>query len=265
MCDDINKEIAKELVSQTAGEAYRDIAHPTAQSTGQLISFIPRTIKVWLGRWEKWILNGEYAMKETEALLAEKLKNISEEKIVEPEPYVAIPAIQQLSYSFDSHELRDMYANLLASSMNIDTKYDVHPAFVDIIKQLTPDEAKLLKSLPPTTMNYHPLVDLRLFTGNDTKGHITVVRNYSNIGEGICEMPENICTYIDNLDRLKIICVLEDIRVTDSSKYVAIEKSESLTYIRENLKIEEKHTFSLNKKSFALTEFGESFIKHCIS
>ena len=32
-------------------------------------------IKVWLGKWEKWILNGEYAIRETEKLLEEKRSN----------------------------------------------------------------------------------------------------------------------------------------------------------------------------------------------
>ena len=134
MSNDLNQDVAKELIAQTAGKTYDDIAHPTAHATGQIVSFIPRTVKVWLGKWEKWILNGEYAIKETEKLLEEKLKHIPEDKIVEPEPYVAVPAIQQLSYSLDSEELRELYANLLASSMNADKKSDVHPAFVDIIK-----------------------------------------------------------------------------------------------------------------------------------
>ena len=49
----MGKEIAKELVTQTAGSAYNDVAHPAAQATGQLVSFIPRTIRVWFGKWEK--------------------------------------------------------------------------------------------------------------------------------------------------------------------------------------------------------------------
>ena len=49
------------------------------------------------------------------------------EKIVEPEPYVAVPAIQAISYAMNSDELRNLYANLLAKSMIKDTKDTVHP------------------------------------------------------------------------------------------------------------------------------------------
>ena len=40
------------------GKAYDDLAHPTAKSIGNTISFLPRTIGIWLSKWEKWIING---------------------------------------------------------------------------------------------------------------------------------------------------------------------------------------------------------------
>lgn len=69
-------------------------------------------------------------MAETEKLLEQKLKNIDEEKIVSPESYVAVPAIQAISYSMNSDELRNLYANLLAKAMVTPTKDAVHPSFV---------------------------------------------------------------------------------------------------------------------------------------
>ena len=157
MSDDFGKDLAQEFVAQTAGKTYDDVAHPAASATGQLVSFIPRTIRVWLGKWEKWIINGEYSIKETEKLLEKKLANIAEDKITEPESYVAVPAIQQLSYSLDSEELREMYANLLASSMNIDTKTSVHPAFVEIMTYLDETEAKLDNCTREQFMDIHKL------------------------------------------------------------------------------------------------------------
>lgn len=52
-----------------------------------------------------------------------------------PEAYVAVPALQAISYSMNSEELRNMYANLLAKAIDIDEKDKVHPAFVELIKQ----------------------------------------------------------------------------------------------------------------------------------
>lgn len=44
-------------------------------------------------------------------------------------------------------ELRSLFANLLATAIDNGTAPAVHPSFVDVIKQLTPDEARLLAVL----------------------------------------------------------------------------------------------------------------------
>ena len=133
MCDTKDK-----LIEQASGvleKTYEDVVHPSAKSIGNTLSLVPRTVGVWLGKWEKWVINGEESIKLTASAVQEKASKIPEEKLTEPESYVAIPAIQQLSYCYDSEELREMYANLLVSSMNTDTKYQVHPSFVDIISK----------------------------------------------------------------------------------------------------------------------------------
>lgn len=45
----------------------------------------------------------------------------------------------------ESEKLREMYANLVAKSMNADFHDKVHPAYVEIIKQLSPAEAVFLE------------------------------------------------------------------------------------------------------------------------
>ena len=260
MSDNIGKEIAKELVTQTADNTYNDIVHPTANATGQLLSFIPRTIRVWLGKWEKWIINGEYAIKETEKLLDKKLENISAVKIVEPEPYVAIPAIQQLSYSLDSKDLREMYANLLASSMNIDTKTNVHPSFVDIIKQLCPDEAKLLKYLSnnPT----QPLIDV-ILKYKKGSGYIEQIKNFTIIADNLCDNPSEIFSYLDNLERLKLINILDNVYINDTSLYKPLEEHPVIKEIMSS-KVENTFSYEIRKHSFELTAFAKNFIKVCL-
>lgn len=260
MSDEMEKEIAKELVTQTAGSAYNDVAHPAAQATGQLVSFIPRTIRVWFGKWEKWIINGEYAIKETEKLLEKKLENISPEKIVEPEPYVAIPAIQQLSYSLDSEELREMYANLLASSMNKDTKTNVHPSYVDIIKQLCPDEAKLLKFL--SNKESQPLIDIH-FNRPNNSGFESVLRNFTSIAESVCENQNEIYSYLDNLERLKLIKIYDDIKFMDDAVYKPLEEHPKIKRIM-NQPVKDGASYEICRHLFELTAFAKNFIKVCL-
>lgn len=260
MSNDINQEIAKELVAQTAGKTYDDIAHPAAEATGKLISFIPRTIKVWLGKWEKWILNGEYAIAETEKLLEEKLAGIPEEKITEPEPYVAVPAIQQLSYSVDNPDLREMYANLLAASMNVDTKWNVHPSFVDIIRQLTPDEAKLLKYLSKHPQQ--PMINVHHNLANNGS-YIEVVRRFTNISEGVCDNVNGIYAYLDNLERLKLIEISEDVYLRNDKMYLPLEEHPLIKSVMGKA-LPTGESMKIRKGKFFVSSFGKEFINICL-
>lgn len=260
MNDDFNTSLAKSLVEQTAGKAYEDVAHPGLEATGKVLSFVPRTIRAWFSKWEKWLLNSEYSVKETEKILADKLKNVPEEKIVEPEPYVVIPALQQLSYSFDSEELREMYANLLASSMNEDKKWQVHPAFVDMIKQLCPDEAKILKYI--AKKKNLPLINIKLEKGNE-EGFTYSLYHYTNIGEMLCDNKEAIESYLDNLERLKLIEIPKGVYIVDNNKYKDIEKSIVVTNMM-NKPTTNGAKYEIERGYFEITSFGKDFAKVCL-
>lgn len=104
------------MIKQTEGvltEVYKDAVSPSIKPIGTMLSFLPRTIRLAFCRWEKWIVNAEESLLLTGELLKNKIEKIPAEKICEPEPYVAIPAIQQLSYCENSDELRGLYANLI--------------------------------------------------------------------------------------------------------------------------------------------------------
>ena len=134
-------------ILKTAPTIYEDALQPTVQEVGKFTARILRAINAAFSGLDKWILNKEYAIAETKKLLEQKLQNVDPEKIVTPEAYVAVPAIQAISYSMDNEELRNLYANLLAKAMNADTKEAVHPAFVEIIKQMSPIDALVLKEI----------------------------------------------------------------------------------------------------------------------
>ncbi len=143
---------------KTAPTLYEDVLQSTTQESGKTLTLIPRAINAALVPLRQWIAEREYKIAETEKLLAQKLEHVGEEKIVTPEAYVAVPAIQAISYSMDSVELRNLYANLLAKSMNSDTKDSVLPSFVEIIKQMSPIDSMVFKTIMERDVN--PIIDL---------------------------------------------------------------------------------------------------------
>jgi hypothetical protein len=64
---------------------------------------------------------------------------------IEPKPMIAGPTIDAMKYCGSKPHLRDLFANLPATAMDARTAENVHPAFVEIIKQLSADQAKMIK------------------------------------------------------------------------------------------------------------------------
>ena len=258
---DITKEVAKEI----AKDAYADGGKPIVKPTGELVGLVPRAIKAALAPVEKWILQREYNVEETKRLLAEKLKNVPPELIQPPEAHVAVPALQYISYCMDNEELREMYANLLANSMNEVVKDGVHPGFVEIIKQLCPDEAKILRYM--STHNTIPTITLRY--ENEKGGGIVIVRNFSNVGElAQCESPTSTNEYFDNMIRLGL---LEDSKAFSSLMEKELyDPLKNHRYILPHVEQAAFQTTDYNKAKFTegymrLTDYGKSFCKICLS
>jgi hypothetical protein len=179
MGKEIIKEITKEATKEIAKDVYNDAAKPIIKPSGELLGLVPRTIKAALSGLEMWILTKEYNVEETRKLLEEKLKDTSPEQIQPPEAYIAVPALQYISYCMDNQVLRNMYANLLANSMTAVVKNGVHPGFIEVIKQLSPDEAKILNYF-----SFNKIIPTISFRLKNSKGeHIAIQNNFSDIGE----------------------------------------------------------------------------------
>lgn len=140
-------------------------------------------------------------LNELDYLVKEKLRNVPENNIVSPTPRIAVPALQNASIT-EEYEIRELYANLLANSMNKVVKDGVHPAYVEIVKQLSPDEAKILCYM----RNHTTVPTITLRRENDKGEGIEIIKNFSNIGElSKCEHPFEVNKYFNNLIRLGLL------------------------------------------------------------
>lgn len=100
---------------------------------------------------EKRRIKYEINLKKFEKELTEKILEIPKENIQEPKESIIGPALEASKYYFDEKEIRDMFANLIASSM--DSAYNglSQHSFVEIIKQLSPYDAVLFNALKDIT------------------------------------------------------------------------------------------------------------------
>lgn len=250
---------------ETVPDLYNDGLKPATQESGKTLSLIPRTVNAALVPLRQWIAYREYNMAETEILLAQKLEHVGEEKIVTPEPYVAVPAIQAISYSMNNHELRNLYANLLAKSMNVDTKDSVHPSFVNIINQMSPIDAQVLKGI--MERNITPLL------------HITISeKEPEGLGGGSSTVEENITwmTFTDysiisisivNLCRLGLIEIPPLASYTTKAHYDCVKNSQKFQNLVSNIKAHmnlDKNEIGFEERCINKTSLGKSFNQVCM-
>jgi hypothetical protein len=247
--------------AQEFGDEFKDVGRDLAKiaktgvkSANVLMS--PLSAVVWgYDRIRDWVTSD----------VEEKLANTPPEQRQSPDLQVAAPAIEAISYTGDKPDLREAFANLLANAMDRSTAKDTHPAFVDVLRQLTSDEAKLLKEFGHSGVLI-PLIEVRAYSGNNPDDdYSTPLRQFSSIGYAAgCENPENIERYIDNLCRLEILRIPEGLKSAKSGGiYEMLEQHHIVQTIIEQAQESSKHMTFCHKVA-EFTAFGKAFFDLCI-
>lgn len=146
----VDPENSKEVLNEAkalASEVYKDAAKPVLQEVGSVAG---RTAKALLTPLRGLLWGWEKIEEFVENEVKLRLDKIPEEKRKSPEPEIAVPLLQALTYTAQNETLREMYINLLANSMNTDKNNIVHPSFVEIIKQMNSLDAKVFDKLAMT-------------------------------------------------------------------------------------------------------------------
>lgn len=135
-------------VTKLAPEVYKDLVKPAAQEVGVVVGRSAKAllspVRAFLWSWERieqLVVDG----------VNRRFDKIPEEQRKTPDPEIAVPLIQALTYTAQNDTLREMYLNLLTNSMDTAMDKNVHPSFVDLIKQMSALDAKVFETLARET------------------------------------------------------------------------------------------------------------------
>lgn len=270
------------IPENTANTIYNDIAHPVLLEAGKTMA-IPFKAINWLAK-----LAGDYCvdkMANTAKLkdcVQKRIESIPDEELREPPKNIVVPAILSNSYT-DSEELRLMYANLIANSMNKQQKHPAHPAFVEIIKQLTPSEALLLKSskiLTDTTPFCQIRYQKKSSFGNYSHHNLASNNIIRKFNEGVTAFKYYIPSLknipvpdlqimMDNFIRLNLIEVLTGKISTIKDSYIDFYKDEfnielEHSYVSQNENQWKDYELAHVLSVMTPTDFGMSFYEVCV-
>ena len=247
--------------SKLAPEVYNDLAKPAAKDIGDIAG---RTVKSLLApvrgllwgweRIEKMVIDG----------LNKRFEKIPEERQKTPDPEIAVPLMQALTYTAQNETLREMYLNLLANSMDASMDKDVHPSFVEIIKQMNSLDAKLLDRLSQE-LGYIQAINPNIAIKSEGKFFIGatpewflgwVIQGYNIF---------DVSSSIIRLSKFGLVELLFD-RTASEDKYENLKNHQDLISILTNYQKSYKDLeleINATKSVVYINEYGKQFFKSC--
>jgi hypothetical protein len=141
---DMATEIAKELAKQLpVKQAYDDVAAPAAAETGQFLGDLAKTLRLVFVPIQ---LAAAYQDR-VRAFIDRSIRAVPEANLIAPPPQILGPVLEGVRYEVEGTPIDEMFAALLSTSMDKNRHAAAHPAFAGIIKNLSADEARILKTL----------------------------------------------------------------------------------------------------------------------
>lgn len=241
---------------------YQDAIQPAAKEASKSLHLVVRAVNAALTPIEGFVWGVEKIRDFVREKVASKLDNVPPEEVQQPKAHVAVPAIEALRYTGEESDLAELYANLLATSMDKATAYRAHPSFVDMIKNMCPDEARIMKFLASGASQ--PLINLRMNL-KEGGGFVLTHRHLSLIGlKASCEHPPLTANYLDNLERLGLVEIQKTQRIKADEPYTEIEEYPQVKKIIEELKARDTHTLEIDRIKLDLTDLGKQFVRTCV-
>jgi len=236
---------------------YGDLAKPGVQQVGKALGTV-----FGLGNTVLWPI--QWANERSRIALERNLENyrirlesVPIEKIIPVAPEIGVPIAEKLSYVSDT-KLSELYINLLTKASNSEFVWEAHPSFVNIITNLSPDEAHLLEYF----------VQRKNLEFVNAKWSAPEV--YSFAGELLIDQvhaaslafPGNIQAYFSNLAGLGLVSIHLDRSVHGSNVYTALEEFWT-TYFNSKTPPAPDRTLEFERGAICVTTFGRQFIHAC--
>ncbi|WP_053600648.1 DUF4393 domain-containing protein [Bacillus sp. FJAT-18017] len=241
---------------------YDDLLKPASQELGKSLNTLAKTVNVALSPLAGLVWGYEKISAYVQKSLEAKLKNVPPEDIITPDISIAGPTLEAMRYTAHKEDLREMFVNILATSMSAKSQKNAHPSFVEILKQLNSDEALIIKSF--NNNDPKPILKVRIYGTEDKNYYSEPLVNFSGIPYiSGCLYPELGPSYIENLERLSLVDIDYNVYHTVPNSYDFIENHE---VIREWKAYADsiQRRIEIMQGVITITPFGEVFISTCV-
>ncbi len=234
---------------------YKDALQPGAKQAGRAVETLGMAVNAILEPLRRMCWNYEQIESYLVPTLNDKLRDVPAEELINPTSQIAGPAIEALRFVADEPAMRELFANLIASSMNKQTANNAHPAFVEIIKQLSSQEAQILQAF-----NWCKDIEMVKFRrqpeGAETSW-VPLDGFYVTLDKLEFFRNKELLTATTNIRRMGL-CVIGGRK--DATTFF------DARYAPQNLEVTDKykHPWRMDVSGLLLTSFGLRFFDSCV-
>ena len=191
-----------------------------------------------------------------------KLENTLLEQICPVVPEIGVPIAEKLSY-VTNEVISEMYLELLTRASVGHSANVAHPSFVNIIENLSPDEAVLLQATRHQ-LDGIPFVEVRYQHKGQSKWltlHPMILQSkyYSEL-----QYHDNLPAYVSNLEGLGIFDVEDNVYLDVEEIYSELEDVGKRMYFS-FAETDGTRELALNRGRIRITAFGHLFLSACFS
>lgn len=263
------KILLDKLPEKVCEDVYKSALKPPLVQVGHVLEDITYALKFFSLPFKMLGFTAETLYPKYQEFLIDSFKKVPAENLSKPSSQIVGPLLENVMYSFDNDELRELYSCLLSSAMNTDLKKDAHPAFVNIIQQLSNVDICILKALKKKS--FVPFVQID-FVDNDSVPILTIHEPAVLIDDCDCTH-EHITACLKNLERLGLLKFSNLVlafgdrdKIADILSHPAYSSYHStMKYLKENnLKINTGE-FQIKNGNILATPFGFLFMKTCLN
>lgn len=246
----MKEKIVNEVV-KLVPEIYKDLAKPLFQTVGAELGKTGKTVLLPLTIFNEVI--DKHVQDFLKKIIAEK----NPEDLVIPKRNILLSALQGINYNFDQIEIRELFENLLKSSIDREKSSIIQPKFLEILKQISRDEAIILEYYCQNVHYVNSILKLNIYAENiqiDNSSPNRILKNkvllFKDFFKGLLlreiEFPENYKLYIENLENLGLI--ERDDQYNYEPKYSSVQENEVIDFLKNNELV--KNAFEKHKKQF---------------
>lgn len=233
-----------------------ELTTPVAKSAGETLQDVWDLVFGGFGTFvDKKRAKREKDLNDFKSTLLNEVNEIPEENIKEPQLSVIGPALEASKYYYEEPELRNMFAKLVAGSM--DDRKNIHPCFIEIIKQLSPHDAKILTLF--SKKSQLPICHIRKNLSSEKQSFSTVDSNVY-LSNDFPYLKQNQLS-LTSLDRAALIKISFTEWLTDDSRYDLIKELSGINLLNSQVGWEQ---FIISRGIARITPLGKDFISVCL-